>query len=256
MRSQVQVLAGPPPFSQVTALPAASRGHPLPGWAASGPHAHPARHAHRPRRARPPGRQPPRSPRSVVAYPAPTAATPAGTATSRRSLLRCPRTAASHGLRTPAWPTWSRSGHARPPAPIRPGRQRLALTNVRSRGVARPRLAGRPSRSMARRPIGPRPVPAVTVAQRHQPGPNAPVQCGRRRTRPGRRGGHRTGGHQPSGPPDPGRRTQVAGHRTAGHRTPGRRPRDGGHRMLDTDRATAAVAGVLAVPAAATTANR
>jgi hypothetical protein len=81
-------------------------------------------------------------------------------------------------LRTPAWPTWSRSGHARPPAPIRPGRQRLALTNVRSRGVARPRLAGRPSRSMARRPIGPRPVPAVTVAQRHQPGPNAPSSVG------------------------------------------------------------------------------
>ena len=39
MRSQVQVLAGPPLFSQLRALPPLGRSHPLPAWAASGPHA-------------------------------------------------------------------------------------------------------------------------------------------------------------------------------------------------------------------------
>jgi hypothetical protein len=39
MRSQVQVLAGPPLFSQLRALPPPGRSHPLPAWAASGPHA-------------------------------------------------------------------------------------------------------------------------------------------------------------------------------------------------------------------------
>jgi hypothetical protein len=39
MRSQVQVLAGPPLFSQLRALPPSGRSHPLPAWAAPGPHA-------------------------------------------------------------------------------------------------------------------------------------------------------------------------------------------------------------------------
>jgi hypothetical protein len=39
MRSQVKVLAGPPLFSQLRALPPPGRSHPLPAWAAPGPHA-------------------------------------------------------------------------------------------------------------------------------------------------------------------------------------------------------------------------
>jgi hypothetical protein len=39
MRSQVQVLAGPPLFSQLRALTPPGWSHPLPAWAASGPHA-------------------------------------------------------------------------------------------------------------------------------------------------------------------------------------------------------------------------
>jgi hypothetical protein len=38
-RSQVQTLSRPPPFLQVTALPASSRSRSLPGWAALGPRA-------------------------------------------------------------------------------------------------------------------------------------------------------------------------------------------------------------------------
>jgi hypothetical protein len=39
MKSQVQVLAGPPLFSQLRVLPPPGRSHPLPAWAASGPRA-------------------------------------------------------------------------------------------------------------------------------------------------------------------------------------------------------------------------
>src|SRR5829696_3851443 len=39
MRSQVQVLAGPPLLSQLTALPPPGRSHPRPAWAAVGPRA-------------------------------------------------------------------------------------------------------------------------------------------------------------------------------------------------------------------------
>jgi hypothetical protein len=56
MRSQVQVLAGPPLFSQLTALPPPGRSHLLPAWAASGPHALRAV-APRPSRSRPPSAQ-------------------------------------------------------------------------------------------------------------------------------------------------------------------------------------------------------
>jgi hypothetical protein len=56
MRSQVQVLAGPPLFSQLRALPPPGRSHPLPAWAASGPHA-PGQSRPRPSRSRPPSAQ-------------------------------------------------------------------------------------------------------------------------------------------------------------------------------------------------------
>jgi hypothetical protein len=56
MRSQVQVLAGPPLFSQLRALPPPGRSHPLPAWAASGPHALRAV-ASKPSRSRPPSAQ-------------------------------------------------------------------------------------------------------------------------------------------------------------------------------------------------------
>jgi hypothetical protein len=56
MRSQVQVLAGPPLFSQLRALPPPGRSHPLPAGAASGPHAS-AQSRSRPSRSRPPSAQ-------------------------------------------------------------------------------------------------------------------------------------------------------------------------------------------------------
>jgi hypothetical protein len=61
----------------------------------------------------------------------------AGAATSRCSLLPCPpRSRPRRALRTPAWPAWALSGHARPlrPAPTRqPGSATdLPLTNATS----------------------------------------------------------------------------------------------------------------------------
>ena len=62
MRSQVQVLAGPRLFSQLTVLPLPGQSHPLPAWAAVGPHvlravapkAHPEQATQRPSHGRPP----------------------------------------------------------------------------------------------------------------------------------------------------------------------------------------------------------
>jgi hypothetical protein len=124
MRSQVQVLAGPPPSSQVRALPAASRARSLLAWAALGPHADPRRHVQWPLRGRPPGRQARRRPPTVVAYPARGRQPRGGVATARCSLHPCPPRRRRDGLCTPAWPAWSLSGkrgRRGPHPPRRPG---------------------------------------------------------------------------------------------------------------------------------------
>jgi hypothetical protein len=173
MRSQVQVLAGPPPSSQVRALQAASRGCPLPAWAALGPPAYPRRHLQWPLRGRPPGRQARRRPRTVVAHPAEDASHAAGAATSRCSLLPCP----PRGRRGPH-PT-RRPGSATD----------LPLTTRCRQRRPRPGLLDR--RSSRRRPGSHRGLtrsggqgrPATSTWS-----PTPPPEHGRRRTRPDRRG--------------------------------------------------------------------
>jgi hypothetical protein len=142
MRSQVQVLAGPPPItpghsavgSEPRAL-AASLGR---AWAARPPR--PARPL---ARSGPPTRASgPRPPPTVVAHPAQDDSHAAGAATSRRSLLPCPRAAASHRvLSTPAWPAWPLSRSRAAAASHYPARirHRLPLTNARLGSVARVR---------------------------------------------------------------------------------------------------------------------
>jgi hypothetical protein len=119
MRSQVQVLAGPPPIVAGQSAAGSERSQLAAGLGRAG--------AARPS---PPAR--PGGP-SGSAHPgvrlgddhAPWSRTPAedsshaaGTATSRCSLLPCPQRSRPRGaLRSPAWPAWSLSGQARPPRP-------------------------------------------------------------------------------------------------------------------------------------------
>jgi hypothetical protein len=230
MRSQVQVLAGPPPIpaghsaaGSEPGAPAAGLGRvgaarlsagtpigPFPGPIHPGGRLH---DDHAP--------WSPTQPKS--------GSHPAGAATPRRQPA---------ALRTPAWPAWSLSGYARPPHPTRPGRQRLP-TDQRATPAASPapQACSAVDRAARRRgsPPGPRPVPVVTGAPPHRPGlqrhrpmweeTDASGPTGRTPDRLDTggvdtggvdtgRAGRWTGGHQPSGPPDPGRRPQVTGHRT------------------------------------------
>jgi hypothetical protein len=101
-------------------------------------------------------------------------------------------------------------GRRRPP-PTRPGRHQRATAAA---SPARP-AGRRPSRSTARQPPRPRPVPAVTVA----PGGTSLVQrpgpVWEKTDASGPTAGHRTAGHQPGG-------HRTAGHQTGGHRGAGR----------------------------------
>ena len=170
MRSQVQVLAGPPPSSQVRALPAASRG----ALAASLGRAGAARRSPSARPVAPPG--------------PPTRASGAAT-TTHRGRVPSPRTAAtrrcSHRALQPApvptAPPPRRALHAglaclvaqrqaRPPRPAPTPAARsashLPLTNATSTASPASRPPG-PSiePSTARQPQEPPPVPVVTVAR-------------------------------------------------------------------------------------------
>jgi hypothetical protein len=286
MRSQVQVLAGPPPIpaghsaaGSEPGAPAVSLGRvgaarpppPARPSALPGPPTRAAGSTTTTHRGRPP------SPR--------TAATRQARPPCAASLLPCPR-AASHrrSARWPGLPGRSAGTRGRP-HPTRPGRRRPPLTNARPRHRRpRPGLLGRrPSRSTAQQPTG------TSTRSCGDGCPAAPAWSPTPPPGVGGDGRVRTdgGGHQP------------AGHRTAGHRmgwtpeswtldgwtpavrtaeprttNPGDRTPDG----LDTGRldcripdddtgwvdtldggrgpATGAVAGVLEVPAAATTADR
>jgi hypothetical protein len=130
MRSQVQVLAGPPliPAGHSAAgseprTPAAGLGR-----AGAAPHPRPGGHPDRPA---------PRPPLTVVATQPEDDSHAAAAASSRRGLLLRPRRSRQpRTLHTPAWPAWSLSGHARPPPPTPPGPgppPTPRLTNARPR---------------------------------------------------------------------------------------------------------------------------
>jgi hypothetical protein len=168
----------------------------------------------------------------------------AAAASSRRGLLPAHGATASHRrLRTPAWPAWSRSGQGRPPLPVPPPARsatdtRLTTARPRQRRLSPGLLGWRPSRPRLRPPKGPRPVAVVRVARPPRPGSHASAGGWEETDATGQRGwtaegwtpdgwtaraGRWTGGQQPAGSADPGRRTRVTGHRTAGQPDLGRR---------------------------------
>jgi hypothetical protein len=262
MRSQVQVLAGPPPIpaghsagGNQPGTPAASLGRA--GAASLSPPA--------PRARGHPDVPPPRPPPTVVTHPAETAATrpvrpprapacsPAYSvaASRRRSTRRAglPGRAAGQRGRRPPHP-----GPGPSPTPI--DQRATATASSRPPGL----LGHRPSRPTARPlPSGPRPVAVVTVACRLDLVPTPlPRHCLRweqtdatgptGRTPDGWRqwAGRWTGGQQPAGSPNP-TGTQVTGHRTAGQQPagqpdPGRRtagwPPDGRTPVTDAPAAS------------------
>jgi hypothetical protein len=232
MRSQVQVLAGPPPIpagqgavGSEPRAPAASRGRagaappspPARPLALSGPSTPASGATTTTHRGRPP--QPKSGSHAAVA------------ATPRCSLLPCPqRRRQPPALRPPAWPAWSLSGHASPPSHTRPGPLPIPDDHARRGSTARVRPLGRrPSRSTARQPTGTSPRSCGGGADCLDLVPAPPlgweeIDASGRTGADTRGAGHRTAGHR------------TAGHQTAGQPDPGRRPRMGGHRMLDTDR--------------------
>jgi hypothetical protein len=222
MRSQVQVLAGPPPSPQVKALSAASRERLLPAWAALGPRAHP----HRPLRVRPPRGVRHHDHHSPWSPPSPDGRHAADAATSHRNLFPCPPQAASHrcSARRPGLPARSAGTRRRtqpgPGSPPTPTDQRDLAAPPASRlaGPSTEPLNGAAAHRDSTRSRGDGCPP-------QRPGPNATARYGRRRTRPDRRGGHQPAGHRMGGQQPAGHRmggrTPEAGHRTGGQQTTG-----------------------------------
>jgi hypothetical protein len=264
MRSQVQVLAGPPPIVAGHSAPSTEPGalaaglgragaaHPLPAVTSSGPPGPPTRPSGSATTTRR-GRVPSRGRQAGGGVPPPRAAAcPSCPPPSRRR----------RALRTPAWPAGSRRGQARPPRPAptrRPGSAtdppdqpdfgsvaRIPASWTVDRAVNGPAATGASTRS------GGHGRPATATRS-----PPPPPEYGRRRTRPDGRSRHQTAGHRTGGQQTADRRilwTTTPGDRTpdgwtAGSRTPNP---DGGHRMLDTP-ATDAVACLLAGSTTATT---
>jgi hypothetical protein len=160
MRSQVQVLAGPPPIPAGHSAVDTQPGTPAASLGRAGAAPPPRQQAHRPFRVRPPRRPAPRSPLSVVAHPTQHGSRAAGAASSRH---RKPL-----ALRTPAClvaQPVTRGRRLPLPGPVRI-RHQPPLTDARPGSVARVQALGRrPSRPTARQPTGTRPVP-VTGARR------------------------------------------------------------------------------------------
>jgi hypothetical protein len=188
MRSQVQVLAGPPTIpaghsaaGSEAGMPAASLGRV--GAARPSPPARPS-----PSGPAHPRRQAPRQPRTVVAYPAQDGSH-AAAAAPRAAACSVPSRRQPPALRTPAWPAWLLSGHARPSA-RNPARRLATPTDQRASSPASPAPGLLAVERLGRRrgsPPGPRPVPVVQVARRTGLVLNVTARCGRRRTRPDRR---------------------------------------------------------------------
>jgi hypothetical protein len=211
MRSQVQVLAGPPAIIAGQSAAGSKPG----ALAASLGRAGAARPSLPASPSAPPG--PPTRAAGLTTtthrgrHPGPDGSHAAGAATSRRSLILClappPR-----ALRRPAWHGRSAGTRRRRTQPG-PGSATDAPADQHAsrQHRSRPGLLGRrPNRSTARQPTGTRPVPVVTGARRTDLGPTPPPGMGA--------DGHiRTDGADDSRRPDrrtPGRQTQVTGHRT------------------------------------------
>jgi hypothetical protein len=227
MRSQVQVLAGPPPIvpgqsaagtgpgalaAGLGRAGAARPSPPAPPVAPPGPPARPSGSATTTQRGRGParGRQPRGGCRHLALQPAPGP----------------PRSRPRRVLRTPAWPAWSLSGPARPPRPAPNPAARVRQpppTGQRDVGsVARVPASATVDRAVA----GSAAPGASTGSGGHgrpataTSSPPPPPEHGRRRTRPDRRGRHQTAGHRTGG-------QQTADRRTRWTATPGDRTPDG-----------------------------
>jgi hypothetical protein len=272
MRSQVQVLAGPPAIvagqSAVGSKPGALAGclgragaaRPSPPASPSarpGPSTHAAGATTTTHRGRPPSpaRQPHRRCSHLALPPTPLP-----------SRSRQPR-----ALPTPAWPAWSGSGQA--PLPPCTARSGSAADPADPRATAAASSASRPPSADPRaarrrgRPPRPRPVPVVQGAPPHRPSPTATAWGGRD-------GRVRTDGVDTRGldagrvdtvRPDrrsPGRPHQVTGHRMGwtpnglDSRAPDDGTRMGGHLAWGRGPATDATAGVLGLSTTATTPDR
>ena len=267
MRSQVQVLAGPP-----TITPGHSAAGGKPGTlAVSLGRAGAARPSppapHRPLRARPPGR-------------------PGATATTHRGHPPIPRTQprgrCGHlALRPPPGPRAAAGDGRSARRPGLPGRPASSgpppapdpapgpPPTMRNLGVACVRAGSAVDRAAQRRgsPQGPRPVPVVRVPRRlglsplPPPHRNQPDASGRT----GRTPAGRTPDRPDTSRPDAGSRTTnpvtdtgQAGHRTAGHRTAGPRTTepDGWTPHAGRGPAADAMVGVLALSSTATVPDR
>jgi hypothetical protein len=160
MRSQVQVLAGPPPIIAGQSTAGAEPGALAAGLGRAGAARRYRRHVQWALRGRPPGRQAWQRPPTVVAHQPEDGSHAAGAATLCCSLHPCPpRRRPRRALRTPAWPAWSLSGQARPPrpAPTRRAGSATDLPPTNATSAASP--ASRPPRpsiepSTARQPQG------------------------------------------------------------------------------------------------------
>jgi hypothetical protein len=247
MRSQVQVLAGPPPIPAGQSAAGSELGAAAAGLGRAGAARPSRRHVQWP----PPGPPTPASGTATTTHrghpPSPRRQRAAVAATPRRSLLPCPHRSRSHGCSA------RRASSAASPAPGLLGR--------------------RPSRPTARPPTGTSPrsggdgCPAASTWSPPPPpevGPDGRVRTGRTSAGWTPDGwtpdGWTPDGWTPDGwTPDgwtpegwtldgwtadgrtPWTTTQVTAHRTAGHQTagqpdPGRQNGMGGHRMLATDR--------------------
>jgi hypothetical protein len=242
MKSQVQVLAGPPPSSQVTALPAPSRARSPPAWAALGPHTHPRRHLQWPRRGRPPGRQPRRRPPTVVAPPGEDASHAAAAATARCRLApvptaQPPATGAPHaGLACLVAQSASAAAAARTPTRTptrRPGPPATSPDQRDLGSVARVPASATVDRAVdGPAATGPPPVLVVTVARSARPGSQRHRLSMGGRTRPDGRGRQQTAGHRTGGQQTADRRTRWT--TTPGDRTPDSRIPDAEPAWVDT----------------------
>jgi hypothetical protein len=257
MRSQVQVLAGPPPSSQVTALPAPSQERSTPAWAALGPHTPSPPAPPVPRRGRPPGRQARRRPPTVVAPQPEDASHASGAATSRCRLPLVPTapppaTGAPHpglahlvavvvtrGRRGPQPNPAARVRHRPPPdQPDLGSVARVPASWTVDRAVDGPAATGASTGSGGQgRPTSstlvPTPPPEHGGDGRVRTDGAATGRLDTGGVDSGRLDAGRVDSGRPTAGPA-GRRSQVTGQRTAGQPDPGHRTRMGGHRLLDT----------------------
>jgi hypothetical protein len=261
MRSQVQVLAGPPAIpaghSAVGQRAGSARCQPGPRWGRtpipagrptgpSGP-GHPGVRHHdyhspwSPTSPRAAATRPLRPPRAAACSRAHSAAVSDSAPHAGQPCLVPQRSSAAAALTQP--------GPGPPPTPTD---QRATPAASPASGPARPStepLHGVTPTGTSTRSCGAGCPPHRPGPQRHRPRWDETDASGRtgadssRLTH--RTGGHRTGGHRTAGHQTAGHQTgwdtgharhQTAGHWTAGPPDPGRRNRMGGHRMLDADR--------------------